>query len=172
LEKGNVCENFIIKADNLEKTIISGYASVFDTVDSQNDMVEKGAFENIKSENIKLLWQHDVSRPIGVIKSACEDDYGLKIEAEINNKTTCGKEASELIKQKAVDGLSIGFCTEDFEYNNQGIRLLKRIDLMEISIVTFPSNKRAGIRVVKADSGANSSLDRLEKLLQTLVNLK
>ena len=174
MERGNIYKDFSVKSDNLQNTIISGYASVFNVIDSQNDLVEKGAFKTIVPDNIKLLWQHDSLKPIGVIKSIYEDNYGLKIEAEINNKITYGKEATELVKQKAVDGLSIGFCINDFEYNNQGIRLLKKIDLMEVSIVTFPSNRSASITNVKALSNVlfDRSLERLSLLVQKLINFK
>jgi HK97 family phage prohead protease len=174
LERGNISENFLIKAVGLENTIISGYASVFNIVDSQNDIVQKGAFEDTKPENIKLLWQHDTIKPIGIIKSLYEDDYGLKIQAEINNRILLGKETTELVRQKAIDGLSIGFCAKDFEYDNQGVRLLKKVDLMEISVVTFPANRNAGIINVKklTEHPINRSLERIEKLLEKLVNLE
>lgn len=172
MQSGHVCKDFIIKSDSLQNTIISGYASVFNMVDSQEDLVEKGAFENAKREGVKLLWQHDSSTPIGVIKSLYEDDYGLKIDAEINNKTTAGREASELIKQGAVEGLSIGFCPIDFTYNCKNIRVLKKVDLMEISIVTFPSNNKAGIRVIKGSHSPRdgSAFNRLQKLLEKLIS--
>lgn len=174
MERGNISENFLIKAVGLENTIISGYASVFNIVDSQNDIVQKGAFEDTKPENIKLLWQHDTLKPIGIIKSLYEDDYGLKIQAEINNRILLGKETTELVRQKAIDGLSIGFCAKDFEYDNQGVRLLKKVDLMEISVVTFPANRNAGIINVKklTEHPINRSLERIEKLLENLVNLE
>ena len=174
MERGNISENFLIKAVGLENTIISGYASVFNIVDSQNDIVQKGAFEDTKPENIKLLWQHDTLKPIGIIKSLYEDDYRLKIQAEINNRILLGKETTELVRQKAIDGLSIGFCAKDFEYDNQGVRLLKKVDLMEISIVTFPANRNAGIINVKklTEHPINRSLERIEKLLEKLVNLE
>ena len=174
MERGNISENFLIKAAGLENTIISGYASVFNIVDSQNDIVQKGAFEDTKPENIKLLWQHDTLKPIGIIKSLYEDDYGLKIQAEINNRILLGKETTELVRQKAIDGLSIGFCAKDFEYDNQGVRLLKKVDLMEISVVTFPANRNAGIINVKklTEHPINRSLERIEKLLEKLVNLE
>jgi HK97 family phage prohead protease len=174
LERGNISENFLIKAVGLENTIISGYASVFNIVDSQNDIVQKGAFEDTKPENIKLLWQHDTLKPIGIIKSLYEDDYGLKIQAEINNRILLGKETTELVRQKAIDGLSMGFCAKDFEYDNQGVRLLKKVDLMEISVVTFPANRNAGIINVKklTEHPINRSLERIEKLLEKLVNLE
>ena len=174
MERRNISENFLIKAVGLENTIISGYASVFNIVDSQNDIVQKGAFEDTKPENIKLLWQHDTLKPIGIIKSLYEDDYGLKIQAEINNRILLGKETTELVRQKAIDGLSIGFCAKDFEYDNQGVRLLKKVDLMEISVVTFPANRNAGIINVKklTEHPINRSLERIEKLLEKLVNLE
>lgn len=174
MERGNISENFLIKAVGLENTIISGYASVFNIVDSRNDIVQKGAFEDTKPENIKLLWQHDTLKPIGIIKSLYEDDYGLKIQAEINNRILLGKETTELVRQKAIDGLSIGFCAKDFEYDNQGVRLLKKVDLMEISVVTFPANRNAGIINVKklTEHPINRSLERIEKLLEKLVNLE
>lgn len=174
MERGNISENFLIKAVGLENTIISGYASVFNIVDSQNDIVQKGAFEDTKPENIKLLWQQDTLKPIGIIKSLYEDDYGLKIQAEINNRILLGKETTELVRQKAIDGLSIGFCAKDFEYDNQGVRLLKKVDLMEISVVTFPANRNAGIINVKklTEHPINRSLERIEKLLEKLVNLE
>ena len=174
MEKGNISKNFSMKSVGAENTIISGYASVFNIVDSQNDIVQKGAFEDTQPENIKLLWQHNTLKPIGIIKSLYEDDYGLKIEAEINNRILLGKETTELVRQKAIDGLSIGFCAKDFEYDNQGVRLLKKVDLMEISIVTFPANRNAGIINVKkiADYPIIQSLERIEKLLETLANLE
>ena len=174
MEKGNISKNFSMKSVGAENTIISGYASVFNIVDSQNDIVQKGAFEDTQPENIKLLWQHNTLKPIGIIKSLYEDDYGLKIEAEINNRILLGKETTELVRQKAIDGLSIGFCAKDFEYDNQGVRLLKKVDLMEISVVTFPANRNAGIINVKklTEHPINRSLERIEKLLEKLVNLE
>lgn len=82
-------------------------------------MIVKGAFKSIEARNVKLLWQHDASKPIGLIKSLSEDEYGLKFEAEINNNIETGREASELIKQKAICGLSIGFSINSSSYNEK-----------------------------------------------------
>jgi len=176
LEFGNICKNFSIKSITAKNTIISGYASVFDFVDHQNDLVEKGAFKNALAEKTKLLWQHDYSKPIGTIKKIYEDDYGLKMEAEINNDVHYGREAAALVKQKAIEGLSVGFALEDFIYNDQGIRVIKKINLMEVSIVTFPANSKAGITEVKAlNNGDNNivlELNRLDYLVQELRRLR
>lgn len=167
MEIGSVCNKFLLKSNNLGNMVIHGYASVFDVIDSQNDLIEKGAFECSSSDEVKLLWQHDAAKPIGIIKSMHEDNYGLNIEGEINNKTICGRDASELIRQGAIDGLSIGFCIKDSEYNNQGIRLIKKIDLMEVSIVTFPSNRSASITNFKNQNPVSfeHSLEKLFSLV-------
>lgn len=172
MEKGNICEFFAIKSNGQKNTTISGYASVFGVVDSQNDRIIKGAFAEVNSLQVKLLWQHDVFKPIGVIMTLHEDDYGLKIEAEINNNTLYGKEASELIKQGAVDGLSVGFKVKDFEYDEHGIRNIKNTELMEISVVTFPANKVAGITTIKSHASFvhSRALDRLERLVHKLAS--
>lgn len=172
MEKGCFCSDLIIKSSKPSNTVISGYASVFGILDSQNDVIIKGAFKSVESHNVKLLWQHDPNRPIGVIKSLCEDEYGLKFEAEINNKIEAGREASELIKQKAICGLSIGFSINSSSYNEKGMRVINDVNLAEISVVTFPANNQAEITYVKNQSSSkyrnNTSLDELSNLVKKL----
>lgn len=175
MELGNICKDFSVKSVTTKNTLISGYASVFDFVDHQNDLVEKGAFENVLAQKTKLLWQHDYSKPIGTIKRIFEDNYGLKVEAEINNDVHYGKEAASLIKQKAIEGLSVGFHLEEFNFNDKGVRIIKKAKLLEVSIVTFPANSKAGIMEVKSlnnkVNNSPTSLDRLNYLLKELVIL-
>ncbi|WP_375327105.1 HK97 family phage prohead protease [Candidatus Tisiphia endosymbiont of Nemotelus uliginosus] len=101
-------QNLTIKSVGSQGVHISGYASVCNVLDQHNDLIIKGAFasQELNYPNIKLLWQHDCTKPIGLIQSLREDDYGLQIEAIINNKIDTGREAIELVRQGAVDGLS------------------------------------------------------------------
>ncbi|MDG1436320.1 MAG: HK97 family phage prohead protease [Rickettsiaceae bacterium] len=175
MEKGWVCSDFIVKSIKKENTVISGYASVFGVVDSQNDIIEKGAFKEAEGKNVKLLWQHDSTKPIGVINFIKEDEYGLIIEAEINNNTVAGFEASALVKQQAVGGLSIGFTIKSSDYNKEGSRVVQEVELREISIVTFPYNQYAAIQYVKKinidDSlSEQQKLDNLSRLIQQIEN--
>ncbi len=125
--------------------MVTGYASVYAVLDQHNDLIIKGAFALANTQDIKFLWQHDTQKPIGIIKSLSEDDYGLKIEAIINNKIEAGREAIELVRQGAVSGLSVGFNIIDSNYNQLGQRIIIKAELIEISIVTFPANDRAKI---------------------------
>lgn len=175
LEKGWVCSDFVVKSTKKENTVISGYASVFGVIDSQNDIIEKGAFKDTEGKNVKLLWQHDSTKPIGVINFLKEDEYGLIIEAEINNNTVAGFEASALVKQQAVGGLSIGFSIKSFDYNEEGSRVIQEVQLREISIVTFPSNQYAAIQHVKKidineSLSEQEKLDDLSRLIQQIEN--
>lgn len=175
MEIGIISDSFEVKGandinvSNAKKTHcthISGYASVFGKIDKLNDIIKQGAFKNtIKNwQSIKLLWQHDSLQPIGVITKLYEDDYGLKMEAEINNKVLKGLEASELIKQKAIEGLSIGYLVKKSEFSNAGQRIITEIDLLEISVVTFPANTKATIYRIKNDQLIDNDLIKGESI--------
>ena len=168
MQKGWISPEFVIKSTMANTTSIIGYASVFEIADSQNDIISKGAFKNSKSHEVRLLWQHDITKPIGVIKCLEEDEYGLKVEAEINNKTLLGAEAVALIRQKAVGGLSIGFTIKSSDYDRHGARVITDVELMEISVVTFPANVMANISAIKQQNFSYGSLDELAGLVKQL----
>jgi HK97 family phage major capsid protein len=140
-----ISQKFIIKSVTDNNITIAGYASVYNVVDQQNDMVIKGAFANTDNQVVKFLWQHNIIKPIGVIKALHEDNYGLQIEAIINSNIQSGREAIELVQQGSVDGLSIGFNLQSAYYNHLGQRVVEKAELLEISIVTFPANAHAKI---------------------------
>lgn len=79
-----------------------------------------------------------------------EDDKGLFIQGRFAN-TEKGKEIRELAMMGAIDSFSIGYRTLDYEYSNSGDRLLKEVDLFEVSLVTFPANELATITAVKTE---------------------
>lgn len=135
-----------------ENGYFTGYASVFDNADSQRDVILAGAFASAagKPNKIKLLWQHDVIQPIGKVEYVEEDDYGLYVEALLLLDVQKGREAYSLLKNKAISGLSIGYNVKDSIYDyDSGLRLIRSIDLYEISLVTFPANEMAVVASVK-----------------------
>lgn len=129
---------------------LGGYASVFNVVDSYGDIVLPGAFDcsvkkHLQDPYVKFLWQHNPAEPIGVIEEIDQDSYGLKVKAILNQEINKGRESLSLLKQKALKGLSIGFYISDFVYNDEGQRLIRKAELIEVSLVTFPANEMAGI---------------------------
>lgn len=136
--------------------VFEGYGSVFSVVDSYDEIVAPGAFaESLASHKTAgtmpaLLWQHRSGEPIGVYTSMEEDSIGLKLSGQLALKTQRGAEAYELLKMGAISGLSIGFQTREDVYDRvTGIRTLKRVDLWETSLVTFPANDAARVQGVK-----------------------
>lgn len=141
-----------------EKGEIEGYGSVFGQVDSVNDIVAAGAFKNSIAAHIregtspKFLWQHDPGQPCGVWNDFKEDQRGLVLKGNFLTETRTGKEAYEFAKSGAVDGLSIGYKTLQYEYQTStDIRVLTEVDLWEISLVTFPALRSARVTAVKSE---------------------
>lgn len=146
---------FELKAINADGAF-SGYGSVFGVTDSYDEIVAAGAFaESLAAHKAagtmpSLLWQHRSGEPCGVYTSMEEDNIGLKVSGQLALKTVRGAEAYEFLKMKAISGLSIGFMTREDSYDRvTGIRTLKRVDLMECSLVTFPANDAARVQSVK-----------------------
>lgn len=133
---------------NEEEGVISGYASVFGVVDQHNDLINNGAFEKIDPEKVKLLWQHKLEEPIGIVEEIYEDDYGLYFRAKLLLDLPQAKTAYNLLKSRAISGVSIGFKALKYHYK-QDTRIIENIDLWEISLVTFPANMDANILEVK-----------------------
>ncbi|MDR0406977.1 MAG: HK97 family phage prohead protease [Holosporales bacterium] len=130
-----------------------GYASVFDVVDADGDILTHGAFEKCLKDQAKtgktpkLLWQHDATQPIGIWHEIREDSYGLFVRGKILLDLEKGREAYTLLKNGALEGLSIGFypikSRPTSEHNAR--RFLEEVTLLEISLVTFAANPLANV---------------------------
>lgn len=147
-----------------EYLTISGYGSVFNNVDGGGDMVMPGAFKECiaKGRKPKMLWQHDASQPIGAWDTMREDANGLFMQGRISKRAAKGAEVAALVKMGAVDGLSIGYRTKEYEMDmDTGTRKLTKLDLWETSVVTFPMNDLAGIYAMKsADEMSETEIKR------------
>lgn len=128
----------------VEGTKIEGYASLFGTCDQGGDVVSKGAYarslKKLEADNraVKMLWQHDPARPIGIWDEVREDERGLYVKGRLLDSVEKGREAAALIEAGAIDGLSIGYRTVKASKNDKGQRLLNELELWEVSLVTFP----------------------------------
>lgn len=155
-----------VKADGT----IEGYASVFGEIDSYRDVVVPGAFTKSLQQRyrdkgrkgIPMLDQHDTRTPVGLwpIESVQEDSHGLRVVGQLNMRVQKAVENHALAEQGALSGLSIGYTTELDEWDDAGqIRILREVDLWEISMVTFPAGDSARISSVKSISGLDTLSD-------------
>ena len=132
----------------------SGYASLFGKTDLGNDKVKRGAFtksiQSRKPAGIRMLFQHNPDKPIGVWEELREDATGLFVRGRIVKDVSNGAEVLNLMRSGALDGLSIGFKTKRSHTDKKsGIREILEADLWEISIVTFPMLPDARVTQVK-----------------------
>lgn len=117
----------------------SGYASIFNRLDSGGDIVMPGAFAKSlgkRRDRIRLLFQHDPKEPVGTWDAIGEDGRGLFVAGRLVPGVDRADALRRLIEKGALDGLSIGFRTVKATRKN-GHRKLWQIDLFEISIGRF-----------------------------------
>lgn len=142
--------------DVSEDGTFEGYGSIFGNVDSYGEIVMPGAFAKSLAKHAKektsplMLWQHSWDAPIGVWDELEEDTKGLKGRGRFILGVQKADEAYLLAKNGAVRGLSIGYREVRTEPDGNNRKLLE-LDLMEISPVTFPANRRATITAVKSE---------------------
>ncbi|HEX7856099.1 MAG TPA: HK97 family phage prohead protease [Sphingobium sp.] len=148
-----------IKAGSLtEDGLFEGYGSVFGgDPDSYGEIVAPGAFTDsladlkARGRTVPVLWQHRSAEPIGVYDSLAEDDHGLAVKGRLlKDDVAQAREAFALMKAGAVTGLSIGYWVRQASYDEKtGVRTLIKLDLVEVSLVTFPAKDDARVEAVK-----------------------
>lgn len=158
----------LIEADE-KAGIVKGYGSVFGNVDSDGDIINKGAYKKTIEENgnrVKYLYQHDMDKPLGKIVKLGEDDKGLYFEAEIP-KTTLGKDVIELMKAGVITENSVGILP--IQKDNSGeYRQLNEVKLYEISAVTLAANDQAILLDVKGNYDREKVLKRYDNLVKVI----
>ena len=172
-EMKNMSVAFDIKSyhDEEGERKFCGYANTFDHKDRAGDITQKGAFtKSIKkhiTEGTKplMLMHHDHSRPVGVWEKLIEDEKGLYVEGRLTKGVRDANEAYALLKDGALNSMSIGYKVVDEEYDRaKGANLLHEVDLFEISLVSIPANEQSTVISVKSDDGVDARA--LEKHLR------
>lgn len=160
-------------ADIAEDGSFTGYAALFGRVDLGRDLILPGAFAGSLAERgaggVRMLFQHDPAEPIGTWLDLTEDATGLKVSGQLTLDVARAREVLALMRAGAIDGLSIGFRTVEGRTDPRSrIRRLARIDLWEISIVTFPMQPEARIASVKRADTIAAAIRRGARRLRTL----
>lgn len=156
--------------------MVEGYASVFGNIDHDADVIQRGAFSKTLQERghtIKVLSQHDRTRPLGPLVEAAEDDYGLRVKFIIS-ETSYGNDILALLRDYQATGREgdlfpmsimlevINARTEKREGRN--VRVITEAKLYEVSLVTFPANEQARAMHLKgACGGMNFTLARRDR---------
>jgi HK97 family phage prohead protease len=128
-----------------------GYASVFGGLDSYGDTIKAGAYKNTlldRQRPVQLRWNHN-GPVVGKYTEMYEDEKGLYVKGELTKGHSEAENVAALLRHGAISGLSIGYVVKDSEQDGV-TRILKEIDLMEISVVETPADNSAHISSVKS----------------------
>lgn len=133
--------------------VFEGFASTFGNLDLVDDIVMRGAFVNsIEKQLPVVLWQHSSHEPIGITIKAEETSEGLFVRGQLPKDDTFVKgRVAPQMRIKSIKAMSIGFriIDQELDLEDPRIRRIKEVDLLEISLVTFPANPKAVITAVK-----------------------
>lgn len=149
----------------------SGWASTYHNEDHSGDVVMPGAFTNTIRENngvIRILAQHDRGDVIGLARLTDRPAEGLWIDGQLELALASARDAYVRLRGGLIDSLSIGYVTRKERFDaKRGVRELLDIDLLEVSLVTFPANAHARVVSVKRDTNGE-----LTSMLTALRNLR
>ena len=156
------------KALGGERTF-SCYGNVKGNIDHALDRVVDGAYrDSIAAHKAagtmpKFFWMHNPwDTPVGVWTAMEEDSKGLYLEGKFSN-TPKGNELYELYKDNALDSFSIGYRVNDEKWNSSlGCNDLIKVDIREISAVTFACNEESRLVEIKSKLGEGKVLTKAE----------
>jgi HK97 family phage prohead protease len=174
LERRQIIRDLEIRAEGDGMTL-RGYAAVFNSPSQPLPFIEtiaNGAFrDSLNSRNdVKLLWNHDTGTVLGSTRAGTltlsEDERGLLVEAHLPD-TQAGRDAATLIKRGDVNAFSFGFRvpTNGDEWPSADQRILKRVNVHEVSLVAFPAyTATEGTASVRAMTELSDKIARLAEL--------
>lgn len=161
------------KDADVKKGIVTGYFSKFDNVDSDGDVIRKGAFAKTISENgpqsnqprIKHLQNHNPSQPLGKILSLKEDNNGLLYESQIGTHSL-GVDFLKMVDSGLISEHSIGFRTIKSVFNKaDSVNELTELKLWEGSSLTaWGANSLTPITGVKGIADLDSIVERQKQI--------
>ncbi len=177
--------HFELKSVDEDQGIIEGYLSTFGNVDSGKDRVVKGAFKKTLTEAKSrmanqgkqllwaVLWMHTPEQPLGKVLDAYEDTKGLYVkfwlDISMNAQGIPNNPLATMVfsgyKNGYIDSQSMGYKAIQKDYDGEGVRNLKEIQVWELSCVTslFAMNDEAVVTDVKTAKGKTQMPDTEKK---------
>lgn len=132
--------------------------SLFDTVDSDNDVTKAGALRSGYTGNkVPLVWNHDWSKVIG--RGVIESDNQKAVFKGYFLNTEAGKEAYETVKaMRDMQQFSYGFqvlkSAEGTHIDNKGeevpVRVLEDVKVWEVSPVLVGAQQNSFVQALKS----------------------
>jgi len=145
-------KTFVLAEEGENPRTISGIAVPWDTVATVSDgtrvKFERGSLP-VTGKKPKLLKYHDSSQIVGVVTARLDSQDGMLFTAKISN-TSDGNDMLELVKDEAIDSVSVGVDVKDARYDDDGTMVISSAEWVELSLVAVPAFKGATITEVAA----------------------
>ncbi len=160
---------------DVNKGIVTGYFAAFNSVDSDNDVIEKGSFLKTIQERgpegkqlIKWLLDHDKYKAIGKVEVLKEDNYGLYYEGKVG-RHTLGKDFMFMVEDGIINQHSFGYKTIKENYDNLSkTNRIKELMMYEGSSIQFlGANPNTPITGVKSITDALEMCAKLHRFIKT-----
>lgn len=143
-----------VKTSGLAERQFKGHGAVFRNLDRGGDIIVPGAFRKTLEQHAAegswpvMLFGHDHMKVPGKWLDMREDATGLAVTGEFA-RTPLGDECRELVKSGSLSGMSIGYLAREVDWDRDGNRLLKEVELLECSLVSLPMNPQAQVQQAK-----------------------
>jgi len=181
-----------IKDISSDKRQVAVYLAKFDNIDSDNDMIKKGAFtksiqergpDSPSNRKIAFLRWHDWEKPIGKFLTLEEDDFGLFAVSQLGT-SQMGEDAFRDYTDGIIREHSIGFqyiqdkmkFIEDMNAPDKGYFMISELKLYEGSAVTFGANSETNVvDVMKSEDKVEKAVkisNEIDILIKGLANGK
>ena len=140
-----------------ETGVFEAYIATWNTVDSYNTRFQKGAFkktinERLPKGNIKILWQHEVNEPIGLVTEATEDDHGALIRGTLDIGITRADQARQQMLSGTINQMSFGFdIIKKTRNKDDQVVDITEVKLYEASPVTFGANEETSVEFIRSE---------------------
>lgn len=149
-----------LTAADSERRIISGRIVTWN--EEGNTSAGRTMFKagSIAPKNVKLLLEHDRTRPIGRVIEMTETPQGIDAKFKIAN-TTAGSDALEEAQTQLRDGFSVGISVDAWD-NKEGVLVVSAGKLDEVSLVAEPAIDSARVSDVAASEGEETPQENSE----------
>lgn len=159
--------NSIKDIDAKQRTIVA-YASIFGNIDSDDDIIQSGAYTKTIQENgpkgknrVWHLFNHDTEYPVTKPFNLVEDGKGLMFYSKFP-ETTLGNDLLKLYEAGHLTEHSVWIRivkAMDQVIESKTIRLINEVMLMEVSSVLWGANEMAQTVAVKSISELNRRIE-------------
>lgn len=163
---------------------IVGHAAVFNKIDGPSyfrEMIEPGAFsETLGKDDVRALFNHDPNFILGRSKAGTltltEDDEGLFMEITPPD-TGYAADIATSIERGDISQASFAFRTLDDEVrtiNGEEVRVLKKVQLSDVSVVTYPFYEETdvGMRSREKAAAEKARAIKRENMRKRLIIIK